>query len=148
MGRLASDDDRPVPGRRRKAAQVTWVAGQDAVTWRGEEHDGGIDRVGGTRHGQQRASVAAVPMAHCAHLDGAQQPGQAGLPAVLVTPYLGDHHRVSPKVQPVLLRRLEPGYGRPFITIDGYQCASVEDQCAHTAVSLARCYGGEVDVAR
>jgi hypothetical protein len=48
----AGDDDGPVPGCGCESGQVTGIAGKNPVAGRGQEHDGGVDRVGGARFGE------------------------------------------------------------------------------------------------
>ena len=116
---LASDDDGSVLRSSGQASEVARVAGENAVTGRGQEHDGGVDRIGGTRGGLEGAGFAAIPFGDRAHLDSLQQPGQVHLPTVPVAPGLGDDHRVGPQLQPVHLGCPEPGDHAAVTAVDG-----------------------------
>src|SRR5260370_19244790 len=114
------------------------MAGQDSVTWRGLEDGGGVDRGGGAGGGQEGARLAAVAAVHRADIDRAKQPCQAGLAAVPVAPYLGDHHGVAAQFQPGLLGYPQPGDHCSVATVAGDQRPGVQNQRAHATVSLAR----------
>src|SRR5271166_3546161 len=135
--RSASDDDGVVRGRFCERCQVPGITGQDPIAWAGQQDDGYVNRIAGASYAQQDTGLAAVLGTHRADIHRAQQLRQAGLAAMTVAPDLGDNHGVAAQVHAMLLGDAQPGDHGTVAAVDGNQCACVQDQCAHAALSLA-----------
>jgi hypothetical protein len=115
---LAGDDDGSVFSCCGQQSDVAGIAGQDAISWYGQQNDGRIDRIRAAGQSLEDACVAAVALADRAHIGSPQQPGQVRLAAMPVAPHLSDDHRVGPQLQSVLLGSPEPGDHRAVVMVD------------------------------
>lgn len=122
-------------GSRRQVTDIQRIARKDDVSRVRHQDDGGVHRVARARETDQDAGLPPKLLIDRSHVDCGKNPRESRLSPTPVAPDLRQYDSGGPKVQAVLLGRLQPRMDIAVVSLHRDQRTCVEYQRPQTSTS-------------